>query len=174
MRVHVDRTPLDDVPVISPRGIFEDDRTFFPENHSRWKKGVACGLHVQWNKPMAKLMRVTYGVCFLVAVGIREDSRALGRWFGMEASAENEKQLWATSGFARGFYVLSEFAELQYKSTALHNPPGEGSIRWDDSAIGIEWPGKDPLLPQKDCMAKSLADWLNSRQSETFRYLSAG
>ena len=94
----------------------------------------------------------------------------MGRWFGIDASAENKKQLWAPPGFARGFYVLSENAELQYKCTALYNPHGEGTIRWDDPAVGIQWPGKDPLLSQKDRMAGSLADWLNSPQAETFRY----
>jgi len=116
---------------------------------------------------MAKLMQVT--------VDIRKGSPALIRWFGMEAPAENKKQLWASPGCARRFYVLSEFAELQYKCTALfYNPPGEETNRWDDPAIGIERPGKDPLLWQQDCTAKSLADRLNSPQLETSRYLPAG
>ena len=189
MRVHVEKTPLKDVLVLSHPDLFEDERGFFlevfradeyeriglpthflQENHSRSKKGVARGLHFQWDKPMAKLMRVTYGSCFLVAVDIRKGSPTLGQWFGMEASAENKKQLWAPPGFARGFYVLSEFAELQYKCTALYNVAGEGAIRWDDPAIGIEWPGRDPVLSQKDRTAGSLADWLNSPQSETFRF----
>lgn len=189
MRLQVDQTPIEGVLVVSHPDLFEDERGFFlevfradeyekvglpaqflQENHSRSKKGVVRGLHFQWEKPMAKLMRVTYGACFLVAVDIRKGSPTLGRWFGMEASAENKKQLWAPPGCARGFYVLSDFAELQYKCTAIYNPAGEGTIRWNDPAIGIEWPGRDPVLSQKDRTAGSLADWLNAPQSETFRF----
>jgi dTDP-4-dehydrorhamnose 3,5-epimerase len=189
MRVQVDQTVLQGVLVISHPDVSEDERGFFmevfrtdeyekvglpthflQENHSRSKKNVARGLHFQWDKPMAKLMRVTVGRCFLVAVDIRKGSPTLGKWFGIEASAENKKQLWAPPGCARGFYVMSEVAEVQYKCTAIYNPPGEGSIRWDDPAIGIEWPGRDPLLSAKDRTAGSLADWLNSPQSETFRF----
>ena len=189
MRVHVDKTPLEGVLVLSHPDLYEDERGFFlevfradefekiglpthflQENHSRSKKDVVRGLHFQWDKPMAKLMRVTVGTCFLVAVDIRKGSPTLGRWFGIEASAENKKQLWAPPGFARGFYVLSEHAELQYKCTALYNPRGEGTIRWNDPAIGLDWPGKDPVLSEKDRTSGSFADWLNSPQAEIFRY----
>jgi dTDP-4-dehydrorhamnose 3,5-epimerase len=118
---------------------------------------------------MTKLMRVTYESCFLVAVYIRKGSPTLGQWFGMEASAQDKKQLWAPPGCARGFYVLSDFAELQYKCTAIYNPAGEGTIRWNDPEIGITWPGQDPVLSAKDRAAGKMADWLNSPQSETFR-----
>jgi dTDP-4-dehydrorhamnose 3,5-epimerase len=192
MRIHIERTPLEGVLVISHPDIFEDERGFFlevfradeyeknglpaqflQENHSRSKRGVVRGLHFQWDKPMAKLMRVTYGSCLLVAVDIRKGSPTIGRWFAIEASAENKKQLWAPPGFARGFFVLSEFAELQYKCTALYNPPGEGTILWNDPAIGIQWPGLTPTLSQKDSNAGTLADWLNSPPSETFRFTPA-
>jgi len=188
MRIHVEKTPLDGVLVLTHE-IFEDERGFFmevyradeyekiglpgqflQENHSRSKRGVVRGLHFQWDQPMAKLMRVTYGSAFLVAVDIRKGSPTLGRWFGTEISAQNKKQLWAPAGFARGFFVLSDFAELQYKCTAIYNPKGEGTIRWNDPAIGIAWPGQDPVLSQKDDAAGALAEWLNSPQSETFRY----
>jgi dTDP-4-dehydrorhamnose 3,5-epimerase len=188
MRIHVETTPLDGVLVLAHE-LFEDERGFFleafradefekiglptsflRENHSRSKRGVLRGLHFQWDRPMAKLMRVTYGSAFLVAVDIRQGSPTLGRWFGTEISAQNKKQLWAPAGFARGFCVLSDFAELQYKCTAIYNPQGEGSIRWDDPAIGIDWPVSDPMLSQKDSQAGALADWLNSPQAETFRY----
>ena len=106
--------------------------------------------------------------CFLVAVDIRKGSPTLGQWFGIESSADNKKQLFAPPGFARGFYVMSEHAELQYKCTALYNPPGEGTIRWNDPAIGIAWPGTDPVLSQKDRTAGSLADWLNFSASRDF------
>lgn len=188
MRIYVEKTPLDGVLVLSHE-LFEDERGFFmevyradeyekiglpsrflQENHSRSKKGVVRGLHFQWDQPMAKLMRVTYGSAFLVAVDIRKGSPTLGKWFGTEISARNKKQLWAPPGFARGFVVLSDFAELQYKCTAIYNPSGEGGIRWNDPAIGIEWPEQAPVLSQKDAAAISLADWLNTPQSATFRY----
>jgi dTDP-4-dehydrorhamnose 3,5-epimerase len=189
MRIHVEQTPLEGVLVLSHPDIFEDERGFFlevfradeyeriglptcflQENHSRSRRGVVRGLHFQWDKPMAKLMRVTYGSCFLVAVDIRKGSPTLGQWFGTEVSAENKKQLWAPPGFARGFYVLTEFAELQYKCTAVYHPAGEGTIRWNDPGIGIKWPGCDPVLSQKDSTAGTLADWLDSPQSEIFRF----
>ena len=189
MRIHVEKTPLDGVLVISHPDVFEDERGFFlevfradeyekaglpacflQENHSRSKKGVLRGLHFQWERPMAKLMRVTQGSAFMVAVDIRKGSPTLGQWFGAEISAQNKKQLWATHGFARGFYVLSDFAEVQYKCTAVYNPPGEGIIRWNDPAIGIRWPGAAPLLSAKDGAAGTLEDWLSSAASDTFRY----
>jgi dTDP-4-dehydrorhamnose 3,5-epimerase len=143
---------------------------FVQENHSRSKRGVIRGLHFQWDAPMAKLMRVTYGAAFLVAVDIRKGSPTVGQWFGTEVSAQNKKQLFAPAGFARGFCVLSDFAEVQYKCTAIYNPPGEGAIRWNDPAIGIPWPVSEPTLSQKDLAAGSLADWLNSPKAEVFRY----
>jgi dTDP-4-dehydrorhamnose 3,5-epimerase len=189
MRIHVETTPLDGVLVLSHPDLFEDERGFFlevfradeyariglptvflQENHSRSKRGVLRGLHFQWDQPMAKLMRVTYGSAFMVAVDIRKGSPTLGQWFGTEISAQNKKQLWAQHGFARGFYVLSEFAEVQYKCTAIYNPAGEGNIRWDDPAIGIRWPGSEPVLSAKDRTAGTLADWLNSAPSEIFRF----
>jgi dTDP-4-dehydrorhamnose 3,5-epimerase len=189
MRIHVETTPLEGVLVLSHPDLFEDERGFFlevfradefeklglpghflQENHSRSKRGVVRGLHFQWEKPMAKLMRVTYGSAFLVAVDIRKGSPTLGQWFGTEISAQNKRQLWAPPGFARGFYVLSDFAELQYKCTAIYNPACEGIIRWNDPAIGISWPVSDALLSQKDANAGTLADWLKLPQAEVFRY----
>jgi dTDP-4-dehydrorhamnose 3,5-epimerase len=106
----------------------------------------------------------------MVAVDIRKGSPTLGQWFGTEISAQNKKQLWAPHGFARGFYVLSDFAEVQYKCTAVYNPAGEGIIRWNDPAIGITWPGSEPLMSAKDRASGTLADWLNSAPSELFRF----
>jgi len=118
--------------VLSHPDVFEDERGFFVEvfradlfaelglptafvqdNHSRSRKGVLRGLHFQWDPPMGKLMRVTLGRAFLVAVDIRKGSPTLGEWFGMEVSAQSKKQIWAPAGFARGFCVLSDYAELQ-------------------------------------------------------------
>jgi dTDP-4-dehydrorhamnose 3,5-epimerase len=117
---------------------------------------------------MGKLMRVPLGSAFLVAVDIRKDSPTLGRWAGIECSAENRRQVWAPAGFARGFCVLSEVAEIQYKCTGVYNNQAESGILWNDPAIGIEWPVADPILSDKDAKARTLADWLASADSANF------
>src|ERR1700688_4909992 len=164
MQIRVESRHLGDVVVLVP-DIFQDSRGFFMEtfredqfkefglptqfvqdNHSRSAKGVVRGLHFQWDPPMAKLMRVTTGSAFLVAVDIRKNSPTLGQWVGIEASAENRRQVWAPPGFARGFCVLSEIAEIQYKCTGLYNSKAESGIFWNDPQIGIEWPVTEPSL----------------------------
>ena len=169
--------------------VFEDERGFFMEtyredqfqalglphhfvqdNHSRSKGGVLRGLHFQWEPPMGKLMRVTMGSAFLVAVDIRKGSPTLGQWYGIEISAKNKKQVWAPAGFARGFCVLSEFAEIQYKCTGTYNNQGESGILWNDPAIGIKWPIEDPTLSAKDTTAKTLAQWLETAESDHFKF----
>jgi dTDP-4-dehydrorhamnose 3,5-epimerase len=186
--IRIESRHLGEVTVLVPE-LFADERGFFmevfradqfktlglpcefvQENHSRSKKGVLRGLHFQWDPPMGKLMRVTCGSAFLVAVDIRKGSPTLGQWFGLEISAENKKQVWAPAGFARGFCVLSDFAELQYKCTAIYNPKGESAIRWNDPAIGIQWPKFDWILSEKDRNAQSLSQWLASPSSEHLRY----
>lgn len=134
---------------------------FAQDNHSRSARGVLRGLHFQWDPPMGKLMRVSLGTAFLVAVDIRKGSPTLGKWVGIEASAENRRQVWAPAGFARGFCVLSEVAEIQYKCTGLYNSQAESGIRWDDPQIGIDWPISQPSLSEKDRRAQSLEQWLN-------------
>jgi dTDP-4-dehydrorhamnose 3,5-epimerase len=119
---------------------------------------------------MGKLMRVTEGAAFLVAVDIRKGSPTFGRWFGLEVSAANKKQVWAPAGFARGFCALSEFAELQYKCTGIYNNKCESGILWNDPAIGIEWPVTNPILSAKDAKAQTLAAWLASPLSDRLRY----
>jgi dTDP-4-dehydrorhamnose 3,5-epimerase len=133
---------------------------FVQDNHSRSVKGVIRGLHFQWDPPMGKLMRVSLGSAFLVAVDLRKGSPTLGRWFGIEASADNRRQVWAPAGFARGFCVLSDVAEIQYKCTGLYNSQAESGIRWDDPRIGIEWPVSEPSLSEKDQKAYTLEQWL--------------
>ena len=118
---------------------------------------------------MGKLMRVTVGEAFLVAVDIRKGSPSLGQWFGTVVSASNKKQVWAPAGFARGFCVLSDFAEIQYKCTGTYNPEGESAIRWDDPALGIEWPVRYPQLSHKDRTAPALAEWVNSPRADFLR-----
>jgi dTDP-4-dehydrorhamnose 3,5-epimerase len=119
---------------------------------------------------MGKLMRVTSGSAFLVAVDIRKGSPTLGRWFGLEVSAANKRQVWAPAGFARGFCVLSDVCEIQYKCTGIYNKRGEGGIRWNDAEIGIEWPIQDPVLSSKDANAPTLREWLAMANSEHFKY----
>jgi len=188
MQIKVKRTKIDDVVIVIPE-VFEDERGFFMEvfredqfkalglpnnyvqdNHSRSSKGVLRGLHFQWEPPMGKLMRVTNGSAFLVAVDIRKGSPTLGKWFGAEVSYENKLQIWAPAGFARGFCVLSDFAEIQYKCTGIYNGKAESSILWDDPAIGIEWPITDPILSEKDKKAQSLAQWLDRPESNIFKF----
>jgi dTDP-4-dehydrorhamnose 3,5-epimerase len=178
MNITLESTPITGVTVLVPDR-FEDDRGFFMEtyredqfqklglswrfvqdNHSRSAKGVVRGLHFQWDPPMGKLMRVSAGTAFLVAVDIRKGSPTLGKWFGIEVSAENRRQIWAPAGFARGFCVLSDFAEIQYKCTGLYNSRGEGGIRWNDPKIGIQWPVANPSLSNKDRDAPTLEEWL--------------
>jgi dTDP-4-dehydrorhamnose 3,5-epimerase len=106
----------------------------------------------------------------LVAVDIRKGSPTLGKWFGTEVSAENRYQVWAPAGFARGFCVLSDYAEIQYKCTGIYNNKGGSGIRWDDPDIGIKWPITDVQLSEKDCKAQTLKEWLARPESEYFRY----
>lgn len=188
MEIKIESRHLRDVVVLVP-DIFQDSRGCFMEtfradqfkahglphcfvqdNHSRSVKGVVRGLHFQWDPPMGKLMRVSLGTAFLVAVDIRKGSPTLGQWAGVIASADNRCQVWAPAGFARGFCVLSEVAEIQYKCTGIYSSKAESGIRWDDPDIGIKWPIKDPLLSEKDRGAQTLAEWLARRESEQFRY----
>jgi len=179
---------LDGVRVVIPQ-VFPDERghfleayradrfvelgiqaAFVQDNQSRSHRGVLRGLHFQWDPPMAKLMRVTAGRALLVAVDLRKGSPTVGRWFSVEASAEDRRQVWAPAGFARGFCALSEEAEVLYKCTAHYNPDTEGSIRWNDPTIGIEWPIDEPILSAKDAGAQSFAEWMTRPESESFRY----
>jgi dTDP-4-dehydrorhamnose 3,5-epimerase len=188
MEIRVESRHLDGVVVLVP-DVFRDQRGFFTEtyradqfralglphefvqdNHSGSSKGVLRGLHFQWEPPMGKLMRVTQGSAFLVAVDIRKGSPTLGQWFGIEASAENRRCVWAPAGFARGFCVLSDYAEIQYKCTGLYNKQGESAIRWNDPEIGVRWPVSDPIISEKDSQARPLAQWLQSPESDCFRH----
>ncbi len=190
MRITIESRYLQDVVVVVPE-IFKDGRGFFSEifradqfkelglptefvqdNHSRSARGVVRGLHFQWEPPMGKLMRVTLGSAFLVAVDIRKGSPTLGKWAGVEASDENRRQVWAPAGFARGFCVLSEVAEIQYKCTGIYSNKAESGILWNDPQIGIEWPLTDVQLSDKDRKAQTLAQWLASPDSANFSYES--
>lgn len=186
MKFKIERETLNGLIVLTPE-IFEDERGYFIEayredkfkelgiierfvqdNHSGSIKDVVRGLHFQWDPPMGKLMRVTRGEAYLVAVDIRKNSQTLGKWYGEVVSEKNRKQIWAPAGFARGFCILSDYAEIQYKCTGIYNPLGESGILWNDLPIGIEWPIKNPLLSYKDKNAQTLAEWLNKGESENF------
>ncbi len=134
------------------------DAQFVQDNHSRSLHGTLRGLHAQLHKPQGKLVRVTLGEIFDVAVDIRQGSPSFGKHVGVHLSAENFRQLWIPEGFAHGFFVVSETVEFLYKCTDVYDPTGEILIRWDDPAIGIEWPTADPLLSDRDRVAKRLAD----------------
>jgi dTDP-4-dehydrorhamnose 3,5-epimerase len=142
--------------------------SFAQDNHSYSKKGVVRGLHFQWEPPMGKLMRVTRGAAFLVAVDLRVGSPTLGKWVGIEATAENRKQVWAPASFARGFCALTDEVEVQYKCTGKYNGKAESAIRWDDPAIGIEWPVTNAIISEKDRNAQTLSEWLASPDARYF------
>jgi dTDP-4-dehydrorhamnose 3,5-epimerase len=188
MKLVIESRHLNGLAVIAPE-VFEDERGFFYEayrkdqflelglpgdfvqdNHSRSVKGVLRGLHFQWDPPMGKLMRVTLGSAFLVAVDIRKGSPTLGKWLGMEVSSQNKKQVWAPAGFARGFCVLSDVAEIQYKCTGIYNSKGESGVRWNDPALGIAWPLEGPIVSKKDQVAQTLKEWLQRPESNNFTY----
>jgi len=186
MQIRIESRHLEDVVVVVPE-MFRDTRGFFSEtfradqfealglptqfvqdNHSRSVRGVIRGLHFQWSPPMGKLMRVTVGSAFLVAVDIRKGSPTLGEWVGIEATSENRRCVWAPAGFARGFCALSDVTEIEYKCTGIYNSKAESAIRWNDTAIGIRWPIADPIVSEKDRNALLLAEWLALPESENF------
>jgi dTDP-4-dehydrorhamnose 3,5-epimerase len=190
MAFTIESVHLNDVIVIAPQ-VLGDSRGFFMEtyradqfrelglpvdfvqdNHSRSSKGVLRGLHFQWEPPMGKLMRVTSGAAFLVAVDVRKGSPTLGEWFGLEVSAENKKQVWAPYGFARGFCALTDGCEVQYKCTGVYNSKGESGIYFADPKIGVKWPIdlSTANLSEKDKKAQTLAQWLASPLSDNIVY----
>jgi dTDP-4-dehydrorhamnose 3,5-epimerase len=124
---------------------------FVQDNHSRSRKGVLRGLHYQIRQPQGKLVRVVLGEVFDVAVDARRRSPTFGRWTGIRLSAENKRMLWVPAGFAHGFLVLSESADVLYKATDYYAPEHERCVLWNDPAIGIQWPLEgEPLLAEKD------------------------
>lgn len=134
---------------------------FVQDNHSRSARGVLRGIHYQVINPQGKLVRVTGGSVFDVAVDLRRSSSTFGRWYGAELSAENRRMLWVPPGFGHGFYVTSETADFQYKCTEYYTPENDRGIRWNDPDIGIEWPlveGMETALSEKDAGAPLLGD----------------
>ena len=131
---------------------------------------VVCVLYFEWEPIGCKVMLVTQGTACLVAVDILKGSPTLGKWFGAEISAESRKQVWAPAGFARGFCVLSDYAEIQYKCTGIYNSKAESGILWNDPEIGIKWPIADVQLSDKDRKAQTLKEWLSRPDSNNFTY----
>lgn len=170
-------TAIQDVKIFEPK-VFGDERGFFVEtfrqshfedlgldvqfvqdNHSSSSKGVLRGLHYQIQKPQGKLVRVTAGEVYDVAVDLRKSSPTFGQHVGVHLSAENKKIFWVPPGFAHGFLVLSDMAEFVYKCTEYYAPEHDRSLLWNDPALAIEWPfSGTPELSGKDIKAKQLVD----------------
>jgi len=176
----VTSTAIEGMLILEPQ-VFGDERGFFLEsynqkafddalghevrfvqdNHSRSAKGVLRGLHYQLAPhAQGKLVRVTQGAVFDVAVDMRRSSPSFGQWVGVELSGQNHRQLWLPPGMAHGFLVTSDSADFLYKTTGYYAPQAEGCVRWDDPAIGIDWPtqGRPPILSTKDAAAPRLAE----------------
>ena len=164
--------------IIEPR-VFGDERGFFMEtwnsarfaeagldmnwvqdNHSHSQKGVLRGLHFQNPGAQGKLVRVTRGAVFDVAVDLRRGSEHFGKWVGVELSGENKRMFWVPEGFAHGFLTLSDNTDFMYKCTAPYAPQSEHTLAWDDPAVGIDWPvdDLDPIISEKDAEGQALAD----------------
>jgi len=141
--------------VFRARGLVFD---FVQENQSRSAKGTLRGLHFQHQFPQGKIVRVIAGEVFDVAVDLRVSSPTFGQWVGAVLTAENRKQLWVPPGFAHGFYVLSENADLCYKCTEYYHPEDDHSLLWSDPKVAVNWPlvSPEPLLSAKDAAAKQL------------------
>jgi dTDP-4-dehydrorhamnose 3,5-epimerase len=183
----VERTPIAGILVITP-DVFADDRGFFMEsyqtkkfveagitenfvqdNHSGSKRGTLRGLHYQIQQAQTKLVRTVVGEIYDVAVDIRRGSPTFGKWIGMRLSAANKSQLLVPKGFAHGYYVLSDWAEVLYKTSDFYASHSERSIVWDDPILGIDWPlidGQAPTLSEKDKAGKTL------KEAEVFEDLS--
>jgi len=134
------------------------DAAFVQDNHSRSGHGILRGLHAQLAKPQGKLVRASLGEIYDVAVDIRHGSPRFGQHVGVVLSADNFRQLWIPEGFAHGFCVMSEFAELQYKCTDVYDPTGEITVAWNDPGVAIEWPVDAPSLSEKDGRGRNLND----------------
>lgn len=181
MKTRIIKTDLPDL-VIVEIDYFQDERGFFieswhkrdfaaagldlefvQEGHSRSGRDVLRGLHYQdTTAPMGKLVRCTVGVIFDVAVDLRVSSPTFGKWFGIELSAENKKQVYVPVGFAHGFATLTDVAEVQYKQTGYYTPSAEGTLAWNDPDVGITWPISNPMLSRRDQNGMSLKDYLKN------------
>jgi len=177
--MEIGRTTIPDVMVLQPE-IFGDERGFFMEtfrandfaasgiagpfvqdNHSGSQQGILRGLHYQIRHPQGKLVRVVTGEIFDAAVDIRRSSSTFGKSIGILLSAQNKRQLWIPPGFAHGFYVISDWAEVLYKATEYYDPEAERVIIWNDPTLNVAWPikpGKSPTISRKDIAGKLLSE----------------
>lgn len=172
-------TDLPGVLIIEP-GVFQDARGFFLEtfsasryeqvgvlgpfvqdNHSRSLKGTVRGLHLQVTKPQGKLMRAVSGSMLDVAVDVRVGSPSFGRWTSALLSGENFRQLYVPPGFAHGFAVVSDVVDVEYKCTDYYDPQDELTVLWNDPAIGIHWPVREPVLSIRDQKARPLSELMD-------------
>jgi dTDP-4-dehydrorhamnose 3,5-epimerase len=169
-------TEIEDVIIIEPN-VYRDKRGFFLEsynaekykqggvdadfvqdNHSQSVRGTVRGLHAQYRRPQAKLVRVSEGAVFDVAVDARKGSPSFGRWVGVELSADNFRQLYVPRGFLHGFCVLSERAQFLYKCDNYYDPDGEVTVLWNDPDVGIDWPVEDAIVSEKDSAGRKLCE----------------
>jgi len=175
------RTEIPDVLILEPK-VFEDARGFFLEsynrkmfkeatgidaefvqdNHSHSKKNILRGLHYQIGRPQGKLIRVTFGEIWDVAVDLRKSSRTFGKWVGFSIRANSKQIAWIPAGFAHGFVVISEIADVQYKTTDYYSPQHERVLLWNDPVLAIKWPVNDPVVNERDQRGTPL------RQAEVF------
>lgn len=141
------------------------NQPFVQDNHSRSQYGVLRGLHFQINQPQGKLVRVTRGSVFDVAVDVNPESDTYGQHVGVELSEDNHRLFWVPPGYAHGFVVTSELADFQYKCTDYYQPADEGGVAWDDPDIGIDWPVNKPTLSEKDLALPRLAEYTGKQLS---------
>ena len=178
------QTPIEGVLLIKPK-VWGDARGYFVEtwqqqrydaaginlpfvqdNHSMSTRGILRGLHYQKTRPQGKLVYVSLGSVFDVAVDIRHGSPTFGKWFGVELSQQNQWQMWVAPGLAHGFVVTSDIAHFHYKCTDYYCPEDEASIRWNDPVVGIDWPLAEPQLSAKDSIAPSWAEAMGLNKPE--------
>jgi dTDP-4-dehydrorhamnose 3,5-epimerase len=181
MKLSVSQTPLSGVVVIDTdcfadeRGHFYEswnlrdfraaglDLVFVQESHSRSRARVIRGLHYQdMTAPVGKLVRCTMGEVFDVAVDLRAGSETFGRWFGVQLTGENRRQIFIPAGFAHGFQALTQTVEVQYKQTAFYAPSAEGTIAWNDADIGVAWPLADPIVSPRDGRGMLLSEYVRA------------
>ncbi|MCR5563852.1 MAG: dTDP-4-dehydrorhamnose 3,5-epimerase [Desulfovibrio sp.] len=174
--MEIEKTPIDGVVLVKPK-VWGDARGYFVEtwqkeryeaagihlpfvqdNHSMSRRGILRGLHYQKTRPQGKLVSVSLGRVFDVAVDIRKGSPTFGKWFGVELTQENQWQMWIAPGLAHGFAVVSEEAHFHYKCTDYYCPGDEAGIRWNDPDIAVAWPVDNPLLSAKDAEAPFFRD----------------
>lgn len=184
--MEVRETKLQGLWILTP-AIHSDNRGFFKEifhiqkfaemgidfsiaqiNQSHSQKNVVRGLHFQWGKPLSKIIRVTQGAAYMVAVDIRKRSATLGQWVGVEVTGDNHTILYAPYGFATGFCALSN-VDVEYLYSTVYNPDGEGCIAYNDPTVAVAWPATDPIVSDRDKSGLSYQEWLLRPESEIFQ-----